>query len=118
MNTLGREGEELAVEFCKKKGYRILEKNYRTVFGEIDIIAMDKGVIVFIEVKTRADMAFGYPFEAVTRRKREKIRKVALSFLKRFRKELPARFDVLSINIHGGRKQIEHIKDAFEVENP
>lgn len=115
MNTLGKEGEEIAIKFLKKKGYRIIEKNYRTVFGEIDIIAKDKDVIVFLEVKTRVDETFGYPFEAVTRRKREKIKKVALFFLKRFKRELPARFDVLSINIEDGKKQIRHIKDAFEV---
>ncbi len=115
MNTLGKEGEDRAVAFLKKKGYRILEKNYRTVFGEIDIIAKDGDVIVFIEVKTRADDAFGYPFEAVTWRKREKIRKVSLSFLKKLKKEPPARFDVLSIRLEDGEKKIEHIKDAFEV---
>ena len=81
MNTLGKEGEALAVSFCRKKGYRILEKNYRTVFGEIDIIARDGEMIVFIEVKTRTDDTFGYPFEAVDARKREKIRKVALCFM-------------------------------------
>lgn len=115
MNTLGKEGEELALKFLKKNGYRILEKNYRTVFGEIDIIARDKDIIVFIEVKTRADDSFGNPFEAVTYKKREKIRKVALCYLKKIRKEPPSRFDVLSINIEDGKKQIEHIKDAFEV---
>ncbi len=115
MNTLGREGEEIAVKFLKKKGYRIIEKNYRTVFGEIDIIARDKDVIVFTEVKTRADNTFGYPFEAVNRRKREKIKKVALSFMKKCRKEFPARFDVLSITVKDGKKRIEHMKDAFEV---
>jgi len=115
MNTLGEEGEALAVSFCRKKGYRILEKNYRTVFGEIDIIARDGEMIVFIEVKTRTDDTFGYPFEAVDARKREKIRKVALCFMKKLKKEVPARFDVLSINLEDGKKHVEHIIDAFEV---
>lgn len=115
MNTLGKEGEELAVSFCKKKGYRILEKNYKTVFGEIDIVARDGDKIVFIEVKTRADDTFGYPFEAVDAKKREKIRKVALCFMKKFKQEVPARFDVLSISLDDGRKRVEHIIDAFEV---
>ena len=115
MNTLGKEGEELAVSFCRKKGYRVLEKNYKTVFGEIDIVARDGAKIVFIEVKTRADDSFGYPFEAVDARKREKIRRVALCFLKKFKQEVPARFDVLSISCENGRKRIEHIIDAFEV---
>ncbi len=115
MNTLGREGEGLAVSFLRKQGYRIIKKNYRTPFGEIDIIAQDGEVVVFVEVKTRSGDAFGPPFEAVDRRKREKIRNVALSYLKKIRKEPAARFDVLSIDLDGRREKIEHIKDAFEV---
>ena len=115
MNTLGKDGENIAAAFLEKKGFRIIEKNYRTVFGEIDIIAQDRGVIVFVEVKTRTDITFGHPFEAVNPKKREKIRKVALCFMKRQKKEFPARFDVLSIYFEHGRQQIEHIQDAFEV---
>lgn len=115
MNSVGREGEDAAVAFVRKKGYRILEKNYRTVFGEIDIIARDRDVLVFIEVKTRTDNSFGSPYEAVHKRKREKIRKVALCFMKKLRKEVPARFDVLSIEKTGLEHRIEHIRDAFDV---
>jgi putative endonuclease len=115
MNTLGKEGEELAVRFLKKQGFRIVGKNYRTPFGEIDIIAEDGEVLVFIEVKTRSGDAFGSPFEAVDRKKRDKIRKVALCYMKKIRKEPQARFDVLSIDAEGGQKKIEHIRDAFEV---
>ncbi len=114
-DTLGKQGEEIAVKFFKKKGYRIIERNYSTVFGEIDIIAKDRDVIVFIEVKTRADKSFGYPFEAVHPRKRKKMKQVALCYMKRLKREVPARFDVLSIDMEGGGKQIEHIQDAFEV---
>jgi putative endonuclease len=115
MNTLGKEGEARAVAFLKEKGYRILEKNYRTAFGEIDIIAKDRGVIVFTEVKTRSDDLFGHPFEAVNQRKQEKMRKVALCYMKKLRQEVPARFDVLSINMEDGPESIKHIMDAFEV---
>ena len=115
MNTVGRDGEDLAVSFLKKKGYKIIERNFRTSFGEIDIIAKDGEVIVFTEVKTRTDESFGSPFEAVDRRKRQKMRDVALCFLKMKKKELPARFDVLSISTAGGKKHVEHIQDAFEV---
>jgi putative endonuclease len=115
VNTLGKEGEELAVRFLKKQGFRIIGKNYRTPFGEIDVIAEDGGVLVFVEVKTRSGDAFGFPFEAVDRRKRDKIKKVALCYMKKIRKEPQARFDVLSIDVEGGRKKIDHIKDAFEV---
>ncbi len=115
MNPLGKEGERIAKEFLRRKGFSILQENYRTPFGEIDIIAREKDVIVFVEVKTRADLTFGSPFEAVNRRKKEKIKNVALCYMKRLKKECPARFDVLSINIDDGREKIEHIRDAFEV---
>lgn len=72
MNSLGKEGERLAKEFLKKKGYSILQEYYRTPFGEIDIIAKEKDVLVFVEVKTRTDLTFGSPFEAVNQRKRKR----------------------------------------------
>ncbi len=115
MNSVGKEGEEIAVRYFRKRGYRIIERNYRTPLGEIDLIAKDGDVIVFVEVKTRTDSAFGRPFEAVDWRKKEKIRKVSLCYLKKFRHEVPARFDVLSIDIENGEKRVEHIRDAFEV---
>jgi putative endonuclease len=114
--SLGSDGEALAAEFLRKKGYRIIAKNYKTAIGEIDIVAQDGDTIVFLEVKTRTNEAFGYPFEAVNDRKRRKIRNVALLFLKKMKEEVPARFDVLSISSAGdGKKEITHIKDAFEV---
>jgi putative endonuclease len=116
MKPLGSEGEDLAVRFLQKKGYRIVARNYKTPVGEIDIIARDGDTIVFIEVKTRTDISFGYPFEAVNNRKRQKLKNLALLYLKRQGKESPVRFDVLSIFcMDDGKKDIEHIKDAFEV---
>jgi putative endonuclease len=116
MKALGIEGEELAVKFLKKKGYKIIAKNHKNYVGEIDIIAKDGETVVFVEVKTRADDSFGYPFEAVHRRKIQKLKNLALLYLKKQGKELPVRFDVLSIFcMDNGKKEIEHIKDAFEV---
>ena len=115
MNDLGRKGEELAAVLCAERGLIILEMNHRTPSGEIDIIAKDGDVLVFIEVKARAGNAYGAPFEAVTRRKREKILTVALSYMKKFRKEVPARFDVISVSIRDGQPSLEYIQDAFEV---
>jgi putative endonuclease len=111
---LGEKGEGLAVKFLKKKGYRIVEQNYKTNIGEIDIIALDGNVLVFIEVKTRESIGFGLPFEAVNRRKRRKIVNVALSYLKRFDDLPPCRFDVVSIYYENGRAECELIEDAFE----
>ena len=82
---LGRAGEEKAAEFLKKKGYKILTKNYKTHIGEIDIIAEDSGTVVFVEVKTRIDDAFGAPSEAVTEKKIRKYEKVATEYLMRER---------------------------------
>jgi putative endonuclease len=114
--TLGSEGEELAVKYLQKKGYNIIARNYKTPIGEIDIVAKDGDTLVFVEVKTRANNAFGYPFEAVHRTKRRKMKNLALLYLKKQRKELPARFDVVSISCsNNDKRSIEHIVDAFEV---
>ena len=116
MKSLGVEGENLAVKFLKKKGFRIIGRNFKTPLGEIDIIAKDGNTLVFVEVKTRTDDTFGYPFEAVNKRKRQKLRDLASLYLKRLKKEPSVRFDVLSIlYTNKGKKEIEHIKDAFEV---
>lgn len=116
MKTLGCDGEELAAEFLRKKGYSIIARNYKTHIGEIDIIAKDGDTTVFIEVKTRANDSFGYPFEAVNKSKRQKLKNLALLFLKTHPKECRGRFDVISIShAKNGEKSIEHIKDAFEI---
>lgn len=113
MNTkkLGGLGEKIAKDFLVNKGFKILETNYATKLGEIDIIAKDKnGVLVFIEVKTRITEKFGLPREAVTVAKQRKIRLVAQEYLQKtdgFNK--PARFDVIEI-LDG---EINAIENAF-----
>ena len=74
MKALGIEGEDLAVKFLKKIGYKIVAKNYKTQIGEVDIIARDGDTTVFIEVKTRTNNSFGYPFEAVHKVKRRQVK--------------------------------------------
>ena len=113
MNRVGKEGESAAADFLRASGYRIIETNFRTFFGEVDIIALDSGITVFVEVKTRSGSAYGSPFEAVTLKKQEKIRKVALFYMKKKKQELEIRFDVVSITTAAGGRRIEHIKDAF-----
>jgi len=112
---LGEKGEKLAVKFLKKKGYRIIKQNYKTPMGEIDIIAKDKDTLVFVEVKTRESIEFGYPFEAVNNLKRRKIAKVALSYIRKFKEIPPCRFDVLGICYKDGEPEFGLIRDAFEV---
>ena len=113
----GREGESAALTFLKKKGYRILEKNFRTKVGEIDIIAEQDGVIVFIEVKARASHEFGHPFTAITPAKQKKIIQTAKSFLARKRiSDKPMRFDVVALTSDGPDSwQIELLENAFQV---
>jgi putative endonuclease len=111
---LGERGEWLAAKFLKENGYNIVEQNYKTPLGEIDIIAQDNGTLAFVEVKTRESIEYGMPYESVDRTKRRRISRVALLYLKRF-EELPlCRFDVLSICYKNGAPQFELIKDAFE----
>ncbi len=107
---LGRVGEKKAEDFLKKKGYKILTTNYKTHLGEIDIIAEDKGVTVFVEVKLRSGYDYGSGAEAVNARKQEKYFKVATEYLVRNKKlDVPCRFDV--VEIEDG--QINLIIDAF-----
>jgi len=113
---LGSKGEDIAAIYLKKKGYQIIARNYKTSSGEIDIVALDRETVVFIEVKTRADHSFGYPYEAVHYRKRQKLKNLALLYMKKIGREVPVRFDVLSImQNQKGKFEIEHIPDAFEV---
>ncbi|MCM8799735.1 MAG: YraN family protein [Candidatus Omnitrophica bacterium] len=115
--SLGLRGEESAVDFLKKNGFKILERNFRTNFGQIDIIAKEKNEICFIEVKTRKNFNFGLPQEAVSITKKKRIAKVALAYLKEKRLlNKKVRFDVVSILWDGNIPKIELIRDAFEVE--
>ena len=94
----GTGGEILAVNFLKKKKYKILETNFSNHVGEIDIIAEKDGVIVFVEVKRRQTLQYGRPIEAVDTRKQNKIRKVAEIYLMLKNKTLAdVRFDVIEI---------------------
>jgi len=112
---LGEKGERLAVKFLNKKGYKIIEQNYRTPLGEIDIIARERETLVFIEVKTRESIAYGLPFEAVNYTKRQRIAKIAMLYLKRFKEIPPCRFDVISIYYKNGKPEFELIKNAFDL---
>jgi len=118
--NLGSRGEELTVDFLKKQGYSILEKNYKTKLGEIDIIARESRTVCFIEVKTRTTLKKGTPFEAVTFLKKRKLSQIALSYLKlKNLLDVKARFDVVSV-LSGadGRFELNLIKDAFELSAP
>jgi putative endonuclease len=110
--NLGRKGEDISVKFLKKQGYKIMERNYRCSLGEIDIVAKDKNILCFVEVKTRKTKEYGLPEEAIDGHKQKKLAKVALAYLKEkkiYKQDL--RFDVVSVY----SDHIELIKDAFIV---
>lgn len=114
---LGKVAEESAAKFLEKSGYRILKRNYRTRFAELDIIAKERGVICFVEVKARRTDRFGLPQEAVSRLKQLQISKAALAFLKENKLlEHKARFDVVSVSYCGNDARFNLIKDAFELD--
>jgi putative endonuclease len=116
---LGKKGEELALRFLKKRGYRIIEKNYVCKMGEMDIIAKEKDTLVFIEVKTRTSTLFGPPQLAVNSSKQRQLSKVALNFLNEKQLEdVKAMFDVVAILLVQKGEEIELIKDAFELNWP
>ena len=116
--VLARYGENEAAAYLKANGYRILERNFRTPLGELDIIALDKSVVCFVEVKARSSEDFGSPKEAVSSFKQRQIAKAALVFLKdRKLLDRSSRFDVVSVIMRGGKPEIELIKDAFELDH-
>lgn len=113
---IGREGEDLAAQYLAKQGYRVLERNYRTRSGEIDLIALHEGTVVFVEVKTRTTDTYGAPELAVDARKRGRMIKAALGYIK-YKKlyQVPCRFDVVAICVTTGQK-VELIQNAFEID--
>ena len=115
--SLGADGERLAAIFLQRQGYRILARGHRQRLGEVDLIAMDGSVVVFVEVKTWRSNGAGDPSEAVDARKQERLTRAALIYLKR-RKLLDraARFDVVSIvwPERQSAPEIRHFINAFE----
>ncbi len=110
----GKKSEKLARAFLRRTGYKILETNYRSKVGEIDIIAKEKDILVFVEVKARSSNRFGSPKGAVTPSKQRKISMVALDYLKRTGQlDTRARFDVVAIDTAKGKLDIEVVKNAF-----
>lgn len=114
---LGRRGESAAARYLKRHGYKILARGNRLWPGELDLVALDHGTIVFVEVKTRQSQQSGHPSEAVGPAKQRRLTRLAVTFLKRHGLlEHPARFDVVAITWPEAarRPTIEHFKNAFE----
>lgn len=113
---LGNKGESFACNFLEKKKMKILERNFRTPLGEIDIIAKDKDEIVFVEVKTRSSNKFGEPQESVGFAKQKTIKKVAMIYLKgkKLLDKVGVRFDCVALSPAGDNDfDVEHFENAF-----
>ena len=114
--VLGKEGERVAEQYLKRKGYKLVERNYRCAAGEVDLIVLDRRVIVFVEVKTRTGHGFGTPLEAIQPRKQRKMMQAAQFFLSQKKlHQRDARFDVVGISWPGREPIIEHVENAFEL---
>lgn len=113
---LGQEGERLAERYLRKKGYKLVERNYRCAVGELDLIVLDRRIVVFVEVKTRTGHGFGSPLEAVEFRKQRKMIQAAQFFLSaKGLQQREARFDVIGISWLGREPVLEHIENAFDL---
>lgn len=113
----GAIGEHKASLYLKNHGYKIVERNFYTKLGEIDIIAKKDGVVVFVEVKTRMQKIYGRPAEAVNRYKQKNIIKTAQVYMMKYNSEIECRFDVIEVylkkSVFGYQAKINHIENAF-----
>lgn len=113
-NETGQTGEAIALEFIKKKGYTILETNWRHSHLEVDIIAMDGDTLVFIEVKTRTFDYHGRPEEAVNQRKMKRLQKAGQAYMQKINHDWAIRFDVVAVQLKSmNGLEIRHLEDAF-----
>lgn len=112
MTKLGAQGERLALDHLERLGYRIEAVNWRCKLGELDLTAWDGDTLCFIEVKLRQGRQWGEPMEAVGWRKRRKLTQLALIYLNG--RELPCRFDVVSVCLDGGEADVQVIAGAFD----
>ncbi len=114
MKISGKEGEEMAAKYLEGKGYEIFARNYRVKHQEIDIIAKEKEIYVFVEVKSRSSDAFGFPEDFLTPQQAGRIRNAATYYLAE-QNMMPKdiRFDIISILVNKQGIEIEHFEDAF-----
>ncbi|MEZ4915789.1 MAG: YraN family protein [Chitinophagales bacterium] len=109
-NDIGENGEELATNFLLSNGYSVLEKNYRFDRAEIDIIAKNDKLLIFVEVKTRTTDFYGNPEDFLSIAQQKRITKAAQHFIEENNWQKEIRFDIIAINHHN---ELHHIKDAF-----
>jgi putative endonuclease len=111
---LGRKGESLAASYLRDLGWEVLERNYRTRLGEIDLVCRNHDTIVFVEVKTRTSSEVARPDQSVTQRKQAKLRRLVEEYLVKHNLEYSdVRFDVLGVTLSHNRPEFEHIVGAL-----
>ena len=113
----GDAGESACVKYLKRRGCKILARNYRKPYGEIDVIALDKGVLCFVEVKTRHVGSMTQPYEAVTLQKQQRLIRAAQIYLAESKADRPCRFDVCEVIVHPYTLKpadVNYIENAFE----
>lgn len=112
--NIGKYGEDRAAEFLSGLGYELIERNWRGSSGEIDIVARDHDCLVFAEVKTRTRTGFGHPFEAITTKKLQSMRRLVGEWCQnRQLAGVKVRLDAVSVLIIDGRVRIEHLRQVF-----
>lgn len=112
-NDLGRQGEEIAVNYLQKNGYDILETNWTFQKAEIDIIAQKAGILAIVEVKTRSTLDFGLPQDFVKPKKIQLLLKAVNEYIIQNDLDVTARFDIIAIHKNKDNFQTEHLEDAF-----
>ena len=112
-HVLGKKGETIAKDYLLEKGYSVVEKNWRYLKAEIDLIAQKDNVIVFLEVKTRSSNKYGDPESFVSDKQQKMIINAANEYIIKNNIEREARFDIISIIISNNTEEIRHIEDAF-----
>lgn len=110
----GNRGEDVALRYLLSRGLQLVERNYRTRYGEVDLVLRQSGTLVFVEVKWRSSLDYGSPMEAVDDRKQQAIRSMAEQYLAEKEPDFEEiRFDVVGILAGAGNARIEYVKDAF-----
>lgn len=113
-HEIGKIGEDIAARYLQQKGYKIIDRNFESRQGEIDIIAIDKNELVFVEVKTRTNMKFGKPIEAVDKLKQKHLIKTVEYYLySRHLEDEFVRIDVIEIYLYNNKYKINHIKQII-----
>ena len=117
--SLGKAGEDLAERYLKRQGYAIVARNYRCPLGEIDLIAVNRRVVVFVEVKTRRVDTSGAPLESVNAAKQRRLKRIALHYLsKHHLHDRDVQFDVVGVSLRSDPPAVQHVRQAFDFSEP